>query len=55
MSVPPDPAASLGQAVALHQQGRLEEAAALYRAVLAAAPDNPEPWCCCCGGPTGAK
>jgi predicted O-linked N-acetylglucosamine transferase (SPINDLY family) len=42
MSVPPDPAASLGQAVALHQQGRLEEAAALYRAVLAAAPDNPD-------------
>ena len=42
MSVPPDLAASLGQALALHQQGRLGEAEAAYRAVLAVAPDHPD-------------
>ena len=40
MSDSPDLAARLGQALALHRQGRLDEAEALYRAVLAMVPDS---------------
>ena len=39
-ALPPDVAARFRQALDAHQQGRLAEAEALYRAVLAAAPDN---------------
>jgi protein O-GlcNAc transferase len=37
-----DPAAALAQALALHQQGRLAEAEALYRGLVAARPDHLE-------------
>jgi len=39
---PPDPAAQFGRAVALQQQGKLEEAAAEYRALLKTKPDYAE-------------
>ena len=42
-SVEPKPEADdIAQAVALHQRGRLNEAAQLYQAILAATPDHPD-------------
>ncbi|MDJ0891764.1 MAG: tetratricopeptide repeat protein [Gammaproteobacteria bacterium] len=42
MAAPSVPSAALNKAIANHQAGRLAEAAALYRQILAAAPDHPD-------------
>ncbi|WP_207459105.1 tetratricopeptide repeat protein [Azospirillum sp. SYSU D00513] len=41
-ATPPDIDGLLGRAMDLHRQGRLDEAAAVYRAVLDHAPDHPD-------------
>ena len=41
-SARPDSVSEINRAVALHQQGRLDEAAQLYDVILAAAPDRPD-------------
>ena len=38
----PESADDIGHAIALHQKGDLDEAAQIYRAILAAAPDQPD-------------